>query len=117
MVINPNALSPFGAEIKGFDVETATVNCIHALKQILAHSGVAVLRNQPISDAKFVAFLKQLGCIAFTAGETPVAHQPELNLVSNVSRKDPPKLTVRSFSGWVIRLWAKASINLDWEVH
>jgi hypothetical protein len=26
-------------------------------------------------------------------------------------------LTVRSFSGWVIRLWRKASINLDWEVH
>jgi taurine dioxygenase len=101
MAINPNALSPFGAEIKGFDVETATVNHIHALKQILAHSGVAVLRKQPISDAKFVAFLKQLGCLTFTAGETPVAHQPELNLVSNVSRKDPPKSVFHTDTSYI----------------
>jgi Ca2+-binding RTX toxin-like protein len=39
------------------------------------------------------------------------------NTINGNSASNTLKLTVRSFSGWVIRLWPKASINLDWEVH
>jgi taurine dioxygenase len=101
MAIDFYSLFPFGAEIKGFNIETATVDCIHALKQILAHNGVAVLRNQPTSDAKFVALLKRLGPLTFTVGETSVAHQPELNLVSNVGRKHPPKSVFHTDTSYI----------------
>jgi taurine dioxygenase len=100
-VINFDGLSPFGAEIKGFNVKTATDDCIQTLKQILANSCVAVLRDQPVSDAKFVAFLQQLGSLTFTAGETPVVHQPELNIVSNVNRKGLPKSVFHTDTSYV----------------
>ena len=61
------------------------------LKAAMAEHGVVLFRNQLISDSEFVAFLRRLGPLTFTMGETPVAGHPDLNIVSNVGRTTPPK--------------------------
>lgn len=83
MKIQP--LAPFGAGITGVDnVSQVNRDTLLQLQQLLAEQGVVVIRQQYISDAEFVSFLRQLGPLVFTAGETPVTDQPWLNLVSNV---------------------------------
>ena len=47
--------------------------------------------GQDVDDAGFVAFLEQFGELMFTKGETPVAGFPDLNVISNVGRKTPPR--------------------------
>ncbi|MEL6469963.1 MAG: TauD/TfdA family dioxygenase [Cyanobacteria bacterium J06623_4] len=83
-------LSPFGVEVSDVSVETISKQQVAALKRCLAESGVAIIRNQEIDDEAFVAFLKQLGPLTFTKGETPVPRHPWLNVVSNVGRDRPP---------------------------
>lgn len=82
---------PFGVEIARIQLNNATDHDIADLKQLLAHNGVVIIRNQLINDTEFVAFLKRLGFLMFTAGETPVPHQPWLNLVTNVGRDRVPR--------------------------
>ena len=80
--INSQPLFPFGVDIKGSNITQITPDEVNELKQHLADQGVAVIRSQHITDAAFVTFLKQLGTLTFTVGETPVATQPLLNIVS-----------------------------------
>jgi len=84
-------LSPFGVEIGGIQISDAGDHDISNLKQLLAYNGVVIIRNQSIDDAEFVTFLKRLGSLMFTAGETPVPHQPWLNLVTNVGCDRAPR--------------------------
>lgn len=84
-------LSPFGVEIAGIQIGDAGDHDISNLKQLLSHNGVVIIRNQSIDDAEFVTFLKRLGPLMFTAGETPVPHHPWLNLVTNVGRDRAPR--------------------------
>ncbi len=85
--LNFRPLSPFGVESHQNinNLEDAT-----HIRAILAHHGVIVFRDQSADDAEFVAFLDRLGQTTFTIGETPVPHQPMLNIVSNVGRQHPP---------------------------
>ncbi|MEM6426005.1 MAG: TauD/TfdA family dioxygenase [Cyanobacteria bacterium P01_D01_bin.128] len=96
-------LNPFGIEVTGFDIRVAQKSDIDRLQELLATDGVVVLRQQRATDADFVAFLKQLGPLTFTVGETPVAHAPELNIVTNVGRTRPPRSVFHTDTSYIAR--------------
>lgn len=79
-----------GTEIRGLDLDSVSVD---ELRTQLAEYGVLVLREQPVDDERFLAFLRRFGDMMFTEGETPVPGFPDLNVVSNVGRTTPPKST------------------------
>ena len=102
---------PFGIAVSGLDLAQATAVEIKQLKQWLGQHGVAVLKgvftpfaaaDQTARDAAFVKFLAQLGPLTFTEGETPVAHQPMLNCVSNMGRSTPPKSVFHTDTSYVV---------------
>ncbi|MGF1522892.1 MAG: TauD/TfdA dioxygenase family protein [Leptolyngbyaceae cyanobacterium] len=94
-------LWPFGAEAVDIDITATNREDIEALKQTLAYCGVVILRQQWVTDDDFVAFLKQLGPLTFTVGETPVPDQPSLNRVSNVGRTHPPRSVFHTDTSYV----------------
>lgn len=94
-------LNPFGVEVTGLDAVDRDEAAL--LKDLLARHGVVVLRDRFISDAQFVALLAQLGSLTFTVGETPVAHQPELNIVTNVGRSRPPRSVFHTDTSYISR--------------
>lgn len=111
------ALQPFGAEVLGLDICRASASELIQLKQLLAWHGVVVLRGANRANADgcesngvqlagnadqtFVDFLKRLGPLTFTVGETPVASEPMLNVVSNVGRTTPPKSVFHTDTSYV----------------
>jgi taurine dioxygenase len=99
--INFRSLSPFGIQADGIDITDLDDSDIDALKNVLANHGFIVCRQQSATDAEFVAFLDRLGQLTFTTGETPVWHQPELNIVSNVGRMVPPKSVFHTDTSYV----------------
>jgi taurine dioxygenase len=101
MAMTLQNLSPFGISITGASVRELQDNEVDDLKQLLANHGVVVMRCQSIDDDEFVHFLKRLGTLTFTAGETPVPHQPWLNLVSNVGRSRPPRSVFHTDTSYV----------------
>ena len=101
--IDFRALSPFGVEANETRIAEMNDEAIVSLKYALASNGVVVFRQQAVSDADFVAFLSQLGQMTFTVGETPVSHQPSLNVVSNVGRTHPPRSVFHTDTSYVAR--------------
>jgi taurine dioxygenase len=99
--IDFRALSPFGAEANRIKITDVKDKDIDLLKNALAHNGFVVFRKQLVSDADFVVFLNQLGELTFTIGETPVLHQPSLNIVSNIGRVRPPKSVFHTDTSYV----------------
>jgi taurine dioxygenase len=95
------ALSPFGSEANEIRITEMNDRDIVFLKHALANSGFVVFRQQAVSDADFVAFLNRLGQMTFTVGETPVLHQPSLNVVSNIGRVSPPKSVFHTDTSYV----------------
>lgn len=95
MGIEARPLSPFGVEIVGLSLKDGTADAEHLRTQVERH-GVAVVRDQFIDDTTFVVLLEELGPMTFTNGETPVAHAPMLNVVSNVGRTTPPRSVFHS---------------------
>ncbi|WP_309742683.1 MULTISPECIES: TauD/TfdA family dioxygenase [unclassified Chamaesiphon] len=95
------ALSPFGIELHGVEITTLQAEDIDALKNALANHGFVVFRQQLANDAEFVSFLDRLGRLTFTIGETPVAHQPELNVVSNIGRTTPPRSVFHTDTSYI----------------
>jgi taurine dioxygenase len=96
-------LRPFGVEIAGVEVSAATPTAIAELGTFVSRYRVGVIRDQQIDDAAFVAFLRALGELTFTAGETPVAGAPDLNLISNVGRSTPPRSVFHTDTSYVAR--------------
>lgn len=94
-------LSPFGIEASQVSITDLKDKDIDSLKNALANYGFVVFRKQSVSDADFVAFLNQLGQVTFTVGETPVLHQPALNIVSNIGRACPPKSVFHTDTSYV----------------
>lgn len=101
MSIDFSALSPFGIEAVGFKVTDMACEDADVLKRAIANNGFVTLRKQQASDADFVAFLKRLGQVTFTIGETPVSHQPDLNIVSNVGRTCPPRSVFHTDTSYI----------------
>ena len=97
------ALAPFGVEISGFQIASATPAAIDGVIELVARHRVAVFRDQHADDARFVAFLRLLGELTFTDGETPVAGAPDLNVVSNVGRTTPPRSVFHTDTSYVER--------------
>ncbi len=89
--MNYRLLDPFGVEVSAVNIVNLPDQAIAQLKHQLAQHGVVVLRQQAIDDHDFVGWLQRLGPVGFTVGETPVSHQPLLNLVSNVGRTRSPR--------------------------
>ena len=103
--------SPFGIKIAGIQLSDAADHDIANLKQLLADNGVVIVQNQSIDDAEFVAFLKRLGSLMFTTGETPVPHQPGLNLVTNVGRNRAPRSVFHTDTSYLAQPPAYTSLK------
>jgi taurine dioxygenase len=99
--LNFRPLSPFGLEANGIIVTEISDKGIVSLKDALAHHGFVVFRQQAVTDAEFVAFLNRLGQMTFTVGETPVLHQPALNVVSNIGRIHPPRSVFHTDTSYI----------------
>jgi len=90
-------------EIAGVDVAAAPPAAIADLGTLVSRHRVAVIRDQHVDDVAFVAFLRALGELTFTPGETPVAGAPDLNLISNVGRTSPPRSVFHTDTSYVPR--------------
>jgi taurine dioxygenase len=104
-------LSPFGVEANDTRITEIDDQGIVALKHTLANHGFIVFRQQAVSDADFVAFLSRLGQMTFTVGETPVLHQPSLNVVSNIGRTHPPRSVFHTDTSYVAQPPAFTSLR------
>ena len=84
-------LEPVGAQITDLEANALDSDQAKQLERLLADHGVAVLRDQPLDDDEFDAFLRHFGDPVFTVGETPVDGHPDLNVISNVGLTRPPR--------------------------
>lgn len=89
MTIHPH--QPVGATITDFELRNVSAGDSARLQELMATFGALVFRDQHLSDSEFVDFMRKLGPLTFTVGETPVPGHPELNVVSNIGRTTPPK--------------------------
>lgn len=96
-------LEPFGVEISGFQITTASSSDVDGLVSLVSRHRVAVFRDQVADDRAFVRFLGLLGELTFTQGETPVEDAPDLNIVSNVGRTVPPRSVFHTDTSYVER--------------
>jgi len=94
-------LVPFGIDLGGFDLDAVEGKNLSRFKRTIGHHGVAVIRKCSFTDAQFTAFLKRLGPLMFTKGETPVDGAPDLNLVTNQGRKRPPQSVFHTDTSYV----------------
>jgi taurine dioxygenase len=99
--MNFQTLKPFGCAAIECQITTLTAQDIIKLKTNLAHEGFVVFQGQTASDQEFVDFLKKLGPLTFTVGETPVKDQPDLNIVSSIGRLVPPKSVFHTDTSYV----------------
>ena len=95
------ALEPIGAEVTDLAIADLDAVQVDELKRLLAEHGVLILSDQHADDAAFVAFLRLFGELTFTKGETPAPGFPDLNVVSNVGRKTPPRSTFHVDTSYV----------------
>ena len=89
--MHTEVLEPLGAVITDVRVDSLDAFTAHRLTDLLARNGVLILPDQDIDDDRFLAFLRSLGPLTFTKGETPVDGYPDLNVVSNVGASTPPR--------------------------
>lgn len=99
--MHATALQPLGAEVTDLDIATTTPADIAGLRGLLAEHGFLVLREQHVDDDVFLTFLQSFGPLTFTAGETPVDGFPDLNVISNVGRAEPPRSTFHVDSSYL----------------
>ena len=97
------AFHPFGVEIDGTQISSASPARARELIELVARHRVAVFRRQDAGDIAFVRFLRTLGDLTFTEGETPVDGAPDLNVVSNVGRTVPPRSVFHTDTSYVAR--------------
>ena len=95
------AMTPIGARLSGFEVDPLDERVVMDLRHLLAEHGVLVLPAQQIDDDEFLRFLRSFGPTMFTVGEIPVPGYPELNVISNVGRAEPPRSTFHTDTSYV----------------
>jgi taurine dioxygenase len=96
-------LSVVGVAIAGLPLGDVDASIAARLRRLLAEHGVLILPGQQVDDAEFVAFLEQFGDLTFTKGETPVPGFPDLNVITNVGRKTPPRSVFHVDTSYVRR--------------
>jgi taurine dioxygenase len=95
MKISPQVGKKFGVVVEGFNAETATAEEIAELKQAVYTNKIAVLKNQDLDPAQFLALGKRMGEVA--EYYEPVYHHPEVKEVfvsSNVKETDGSQVGV-----------------------
>ena len=76
------------------------------VRKLLALHGVLVIGGTPgaeVDDHAFIRFLRSLGELMFTVGETPVPGFGDLNVVTNVGRTTPPRSVFHTDTSYVRR--------------
>lgn len=101
MKLRESLLAPFGAEIRGVSVASLPAGSAEAITETVSRHRIVVFRNQSADDQDFVDFLRSLGKLTFTVGETPVPGVPDLNVVSNVGRTTPPRSVFHTDTSYV----------------
>jgi taurine dioxygenase len=101
--MNKVVLSVVGVAVAGLPLGDVDASTAVVLRRLLAEHGVLVMPGQESDDAGFVAFLRQFGELMFTSGETPVTGFPDLNLISNVGRRTPPRSVFHVDTSYVRR--------------
>jgi taurine dioxygenase len=99
--MNFQTLKPFGCAAINCQITNLAAGDISELKTNLAHEGFVVFQNQTANDQEFVDFLKKLGPLTFTVGESPVKDHPDLNIVSSIGRLIPPKSVFHTDTSYV----------------
>lgn len=94
-------MTPVGAQVTGLRVGPLEDSQVRVVRALLAEHGVLVMRGQDVDDEAFTMFLRSFGELAFTVGETPVPGRPDLNLITNVGRSDPPRSTFHTDTSYV----------------
>lgn len=89
--MHTTVLHPIGVTLTGLALTEVTDAEVRPLRHLLAEHGVLVLPGQHADDEAFLNFLRRFGALTFTPGEIPVEHFPDLNVISNVGRKTPPR--------------------------
>lgn len=97
------ATEPFGAEVSDVRLDTASDGVVAALREETSFRRVLVVREQELGPRTFADFLSRLGESMFTEGETPVADEPRLNLVTNRNRTRPPRSVFHTDTSYVER--------------
>ncbi|MGT2427379.1 TauD/TfdA dioxygenase family protein [Amnibacterium kyonggiense] len=103
-------LSPIGLRLEGVDLAAGGI-APEELQRLLAEHGVVVLPRQTLDDAQFADFLRTLGDLTFTKGETPVEGHPDLNVISNVGRAEPPRSSWHVDTSYVARIPAYTALR------
>lgn len=96
-------LDPVGCVLVDPPIGELAVGSAGELKRLLAQCGFVVLPAQFIDDHTLLAFLRTLGELTFTPGEKPVEGFPDLNVISNVGRKTPPRSVFHVDSSYLSR--------------
>lgn len=96
-------LTPLGVVVDGITVDALPTDQVAQMRLLLAEHGVAVMPGQHVDDAAFTRFLRSFGDIVFTKGETPVPGHPDLNVVTNVGRREPPRSTFHVDTSYIRR--------------
>lgn len=99
--MHTTTLQPLGAKVAGAPIADLDADDVARLRGLLAEHGVLVFRDQHIDDDAFLAFLQSFGELTFTTGETPVVGYPDLNVISNVGRAEPPRSTFHVDSSYL----------------
>lgn len=101
-MLTHDELTPLGAVVTGLRVDTLGERDVRALQELLADRGVVVLRGHGgTDDHRFLRFLRSLGTLTFTKGETPVSGFEDLNVITNVGRATPPRSTFHTDTSYV----------------
>lgn len=104
-------LTPFGTEVFDIDVGSISGDQAADVRELSGRARVAVFRQQSIDDAGLLRFLRALGELTFTEGETPLHGAPGLNEVSNVGRKAPPRSVFHTDTSYVTRPPASTALR------
>jgi taurine dioxygenase len=96
-------LSVVGVAVAGLPLGDVDAAAAAELRHLLADHGVLIMPGQRVGDAGFVAFLRQFGDLAFTAGERAVSGFPDLNVISNAGRRTPPRSVFHVDTSYVRR--------------
>jgi len=93
--------APFGAKISGVSIADVDRDLAADVAALVVRHRVVVLKDQPDSDLAFVRFLGLMGPLMFTDGEIPVEGASDLNVVSNIGRKVPPRSVFHTDTSYV----------------
>lgn len=94
-------LTPIGAVVTDLRVDALDAADVAVMRRLVAEHGVVVLPEQDVTDDGFLRFLRSFGPTMFTAGETPVPGFPDLNVISNMGRRSPPRSTFHTDTSYV----------------